>query len=224
MQTDIDFAIKVIFFSSLATFWVMYQKPTQNIVRQMFFIGFAAVTAVLSGLYYTEHHGITSLTLGFGGAFTVLAILFVFMAAGGVAYTADLYINVDELRDDQAYNLFGDIGLALVIVVTVALAFFCLLVPWYIADPSIFEVKTTIHYLSGVDAATNAGMSDLFLFAFDQTGKAVLFDIAEVYRVGLTNLSNNPEHLTFSTACLVYRTLVAVYVTVIAFRLIFARK
>jgi hypothetical protein len=58
----------------------------------------------------------------------------------------------------------------------------------------------------------------------DQTGKAILFDVAEVYRVGMTNVSNNPEHLTFSTVCLAYRTLVAVYVVVIAFRLLFRRS
>lgn len=224
MQEDIDFAIRVIFFSSLATFWVMYQKPTKNPVRQWSFYGFAAISAALSAFYYLEQNGITAITADFGGAFGVLTALCIFLAASGVAYTVDLYFNVNELREDQAYNIFGDVGLALVTVFTVALAFFCILVPWFLADPAIFEIKSTIRYVAGVETVHAASTRDLFLFAFDQTGKAVLFDIAEVYRFGLTNLSNNPEHLAFSTFCLIYRTLVAVYVTVIAYRLIFAPK
>jgi hypothetical protein len=224
MQADIEFWIRVIFFTSLATFWVMYRTPTKNPIRQGSFIVFAAISGILSGLYYLEQHNLTALTPAYGGAFMVLTALCLFMSASAVAYTVDLYVNVDELRNDQAYNIFGDAGLAAVTVFTVAVAFFCLLIPWYLSDPTIFEIKTTIHSLSSVQSIESAGFGDLFLVAIDQTGKAVLFDIAEVYRFGLTNLSNNPEHLTFSTVCLIYRTLVAVYVTVIAFRLIFAPK
>jgi hypothetical protein len=223
MQEDIDFFVRVIFFSSLTTFWVMYRLPTKNAARQWSFNGFAAVTLVLSGLYILESNALTALTAEWGGAFAVLTALCVFISAGAFAYTADLYVNVDELRQDQSYNYLGDAGLAAITVMTAALAFFCLLIPWYLTDPTIFEVKSTIRYLEGVETVQAARFADLALFALDQTGKAILFDIAEVYRLGLTNLSNNPEHLTFSTVCLAYRTLVAVYVVVIAYRLLFRR-
>lgn len=224
MQEDIDFFVLVVLATSLSTFWVLYQKPTQNPVRQWCFVIFAVIAGLLSGLYILEHRGSTALTGGIGGSFAVLTALCLFLSISAVIYTVDLYFNVDELRNDKAYNLYGDVGLAGVTVLTVAGAFYCLLIPWFLTDPTIFEIRTTIRYLDGVETIEAVRLWDLFLVATDQTGKAVLFDIAEVYRFGLTNLSNNPEHLTFSTVCLIYRTLVAVYVTVIAFRLIFARK
>lgn len=224
MQGDIDFFIRVIFFSSVATFWVLYRIPTKSAVRQGSFFVFAALSGVLSGLYFLEQSAITSLSAGAGGPFAILTALCAFLAVSLIVYTADLYINIGELRSDKAYNIYGDAGLAGVTALTAATAFFCLLIPWYLTDPTIFETRSTIRYAIGAASVSDLQMLDLFFFSLDQMAKAVLFDVGEVYRFGLTNLSNNPEHLAFSTACLIYRTLVAVYVTVIAYRLIFARS
>jgi hypothetical protein len=223
MQDDIDFMVSVAFFTAVASCFTLYFTPTKNKLRQAFFIGFAVILALLSGWYFAESNGFTSLASGIGGEWGVLAAMCWFVAASAALYVADLYVNIDELRNDRAYNIFGDVGLAGVTVGTAQLAFFFAIVPWFLADPSIFELKNTIRYISGVESLDAAGVTDVFLFSLDQTGKAILFDVAEVYRFGLTNLSNNPEHLTFSTLCLVYRTLVAVYVAVIAYRLIFVR-
>lgn len=224
MQGEIDFLIRSMFFGSLATFWVLHQTPMKNKLRQWIIWVFAVIWATLSGLYYLERNTITALTGEIGGAATVFTAFCLFVSASCAAYIVDLYLNTNELRDERAYNQYGNLGLALLTVGTAPFAFFFAVLPWFLADPDIFEVKTTIRYLDGVAAPQLAGMADIVWFAIDQTGKAILFDVAEVYRFGLTNLSNNPEHLAFSTVCLVYRTLVAVYVAVIAYRLIFGRK
>lgn len=221
MQGELDFLLQCLFFGSVATFWVLYSTPTKNRIRNWFIGGFAAISTALCGFFLLEQKGFTQF-LEPDLEFALFTVYCLFVAASCVAYIVDLYFNTNELRGEVAYNQYGgDIGIAALTVFTAPLALFFVLLPWFLADPSIFEVKSTMRYAFGVAEPAQAGLDGLMLFALDQTGKAIFFDIAEVYRFGLTNLSNNPEHLTFSTACLIYRTLVAVYVTVIAYRLIF---
>lgn len=47
-----------------------------------------------------------------------------------------------------------------------------------------------------------------------------MFDISEVYRIDLIDIGNNPAHYAFSTACLIYRTFLSVFVIVIVVRLL----
>lgn len=224
MQGDIDFLVRVAFFTGISTYLALRSRPTQNRIRHWAYVLFGIVVSALSLWYWVEQSGYTSFAAELGGPWTILAALFWFVAAACAIFIVDLYYNVDELRNDPAYNMYGDIGLAILTVGTAQLALLFATLPWYLSDPTIFEIKSTIRYIDGVSRPEDILLLDIFWFSLDQTGKAVLFDIAEVYRFGLTNLSNNPEHLPFSTFCLIYRTLVAVYVTVIAYRLIFAPK
>jgi hypothetical protein len=224
MQEQIEFLMRTSLFGSLGTLILFYFMPTANKIRMAIFIGHTVVSAVLAAWYFAERGGHTSFAAGHGGDFAILTALCLWGSLGIVLYVGDLYYNIDVLRDDRAYNIFGDIGLAVTTVVTAPFALCLAVIPWFLSDSTLFEIKSTIRYVDGVESLEATTLLDLLWFSFDQTGKAVLFDVAEVYRFGITNLSNNPEHLTFSTVCLIYRTLVAVYVAVIAYRLIFERK
>ena len=52
---------------------------------------------------------------------------------------------------------------------------------------------------------TRASLSDVLVFLVDQVFRGALADIPEVFRLGLTPVSNNPDNAVISWLIVVYR-------------------
>lgn len=200
------------------TFAATLAYPTRSKVRQVLTLAGYAVIGAGSVLYLAEHNGLSALVDPAHRDYIIVAVLG-FIGAGVMVLTFDLYFNFDTLKDDPAYALAGRSGLAGLMLMLSILAMAAISIAWYQIDPTIFETRANIVYLRAAAENGPFNLLDFFAFALDQTQKALLFDVSEVYRAGIIDIGNNPAHIAFSTACLVYRTFLSVFVIAIAVRL-----
>jgi hypothetical protein len=214
----IDIAELAVFLAvaAAASFVVTLQHPTRSHMRQGAMLVGYAVVGGMALFYLAELNGLSAVIDPALRDYIIVGALG-FIGAGVMALTVDLYLNFDTLKDDPQYAMFGRPALAFLMLGLAVGAMTAVSIAWYQIDPTIFETRSNIVFLRAAGAAPN--LADFFAFALDQMQKALLLDISEVYRVGLIDLGNNPEHIAFSTACLVYRTFLSVFVIVIAVRL-----
>lgn len=213
-----DFAIFIAAGAAL-TFLLGAYTPTQSRLRQWLMQASYAIICAGCLFYLAEHEGLTNFLDAAWRDYVIVGVLG-FIGAGIVVLTFDLFVNFETLKDDPQYAMMGRTGLAIGLMPIAIIAMTAVSIAWYQIDPAIFEARSNIVYwrAAGVDAPLS--IADIFLFALDQTQKALLFDISEVYRIGLIDIGNNPLHLSFSTACLIYRTYLSVVVLAIAIRLL----
>ena len=175
------------------------------------------VVVAVSALYLLELNRITSFIPYAERDYLVVAALAI-IGLGIIALTIDLYMNFEDLKDDRAYAMFGRTGLATGMLLLSVVAMTAIAIAWRQVDPTIFETRSNIIFF--VEAGDTMAVNDYLLFALDQTQKALLFDVSEVYRFGLIDIGNNPQNYAFSTACLIYRTFLSMFVLVIGVRLL----
>jgi hypothetical protein len=205
--------------TAAVSFVLTLNTPTRSWLRQGVMLVSYAIIFAGCVLYLAEHQGLTQVLDPAWRDYVIVGVLG-FIGAGVMVMTFDLFINFDTLKEDPQYAMLGRSGLAFGMVCSAVFAMTAVSIAWYQVDPTIFEARSnTVFWLTAGEGGT-IGMGDLFAFALDQTQKALLFDVSEVYRVGLIDISNNPQHLSFSTACLVYRTYLSVFVITIAIRLV----
>lgn len=193
--------------------------PTRSTVRQASMLAAYAAVAAGAAFYFAEQNGLSAVFEPAHRDYIVVGLLS-FIGVGIMVLTIDLYVNFETLKDDPSYAMFGRSGLAAGMLMLSVGAMAAISIAWYQIDPTIFETRGNILFLQTAGANGQLGITDFFAFALDQTQKALLFDISEVYRVGLIDIGNNPTHYAFSTACLVYRTFLSVFVIAIAARLV----
>lgn len=204
------------FVGAIVTIAATVAHPTRSAVRQVVFLFWYVVIAVVSGLYLCELYGWSHFVDPGLRDYVILAVP-MFMALGVMVLTVDLYTNFDDLKDDPAYALFGRSGLAIAMISVCVFALALTAMAWNVIDPTIYERRANI--ISLTTAGASIGYDEHILFALDQAQKALLLDISDVYRFGLIDVGNNPNHLMFSTACLIYRTFLSGFVLVIVLRL-----
>lgn len=200
-----------------ATVFLTMAFPTRSRFRQSVYLGSYATIALLGLFYLCELHGVSSVVPVDGRGYIVVTGL-ALCVIGVIIINVDLYLNFDQLRNDPAYAMMGQNGLAFTIMILAVYALALLTLAWYAIDPDILIRRASLVALT--TAGDRLTYNDFLLFGFDQAQKAMLFDISEVYSFGLTDLGNNPAKLAFSTACLVYRTYLSGFVAVMAYRLI----
>ena len=191
--------------------------PTRSNVRQAVTLSVYAVIAAGSALYLSELKGFSHVLDQAWRDYVMIGVLG-FIGLIVMVATFDIHINFDTLKDDPAYALVGRSGLAVMMVVLAICAMAAVSIAWYQVDPTIIQTRSNITFLYAAGAQLTS--ADLAAFALDQTQKALLFDISEVYSLGIIDIGNNPAHLAFSTACLIYRTFLSVFVITIALRLV----
>lgn len=211
---------RIMFFGGLLSTPLYFIWRTANPVRHWSYVGASGALTAIAGLYL----GIASGTVPAPQAW--LAPLSVVMVAALalflIVYLADFYINVDELAGDKAYTMFGRAPLAMLMLLSAITALWLVTMAWHAIDPAILTERTiTWHLFTPRDPLHSF---DVLLFAADQAAKAILFDVFEVYQIGLTSLSNDPAHLAFSSLCFAYRTALQAFVTVVAVRLLLAPR
>jgi hypothetical protein len=199
------------------TFVATLLQPTRSKVRQGLTLAVYAIITAGALFYLTEREGLTQILDPAWRDYVIVGVLG-FIGAAIMVLTFDLYINFDTLKDDPAYALVGRLGLAVLMLMLAAGAMTAVSIAWYQIDPTIFRPRSNITFW--LEAGEQLSAADLAVFALDQTQKALLFDISEVYSLGLIDIGNNPAHIAFSTACLVYRTFLSVFVIAIAVRLL----
>lgn len=201
---------------------LMILYPTRSAVRQWLYLLMILVTALISGWHFAEVTGRVSI-LEPAQAPLIMVGLFVVYSIFALAILIDFYINFETLQHDRAFNFMGRRALAGTILLTAVIALSMITAAWWALDPTILVRGHNQRFL--VTAGDGPLDLDAFtLFALDQTVKAALFDVTEVFAVGLIDLSNNPEHIAFSLLCLAYRTFLATFVLVIAYRLVMAPR
>jgi hypothetical protein len=201
----IDIADIAIFLAvgAVASFVMSLYFPTRTNVRQWSqLISYAAIGGA-AAFYLAEQNGLSAVLDPAHRDYIIVGALS-FIGAMIMVLTVDLYFNFDALKDDPAYAMLGRPGLAIGMLGLAVCAMTAITIAWYQIDPAIFETRGNIVFLRAVGSEPD--LADFFSFALDQTQKALLLDISEVYRVGLIDIGNNPMHIAFSTACLVYRT------------------
>jgi hypothetical protein len=211
-----DFAL-ILAVGAALTFVATVLYPTRSKVRQGLTLAAYAIITAGALFYLTEREGLTHVLDPAWRDYVIVGVLG-FIGAGVMVLTFDLYLNFDTLKDDPAYAMAGRSGLAVLMLMLAISAMTAVSIAWYQVDPEILVARSNIVFWREAGAQVDAG--DFFAFALDQTQKALLFDISEVYSVGLIDIGNNPAHLAFSTACLVYRTFLSVFVIAIAVRLL----
>lgn len=212
-----DFALSILV-GSLAALIATVQHPSNSAVRQYSMLASHVLTGLASGLFMLEHFGITHVVEPELRDYLIIGTL-AWFGIGIIALTVDLYFNFDTLKDDPSYAMFGRSGLATGMLVLGIFAMTALTIAWYQVDPNILATRGNVTFLHATANPQAISALDCFLFALDQTQKAMLFDISEVYQFGITDLGNNPQHYSFSTLCLVYRTYFSIFVIAIALRL-----
>lgn len=199
------------------TFVATLLYPTRSKVRQGLTLAAYATITAGAVFYLVEREGLSQVLDPAWRDYVIVGVLG-FIGASIMVLTFDLYINFDTLKDDPAYALAGRSGLALLMLMLAVTAMTAVSIAWYQIDPSILRPRSNVTFW--LEAGEQLRAADLAVFALDQTQKALLFDISEVYSLGLIDIGNNPAHLAFSTACLVYRTFLSVFVIAIAVRLL----
>ena len=178
-----------------------------------------AIPGIGSALFLTEQYNLTSLIDAAHRDYIIVGVLS-FIGLSIMVATVDLYFNFESLKDDPSYAFIGRSGLASFMLLLAVIAMTAISIAWYQIDPTIFEPRSNILFLQAANPEGALSIIDFALFAMDQTQKALLFDISEVYSIGLIDIGNNPAHIAFSTACLVYRTFLSIFVIAIAVRLL----
>ena len=117
--------------------------------------------------------------------------------------------------------MYGRTPLAGLMILSAVTSIWLVAMAWATLDPAVFEERPLAWSLFRPDGPLDS--LDVLLFAVDQTAKAILFDVFEVYQIGLTTVTNDPDHTGFSTLCFVYRTAVQAFVTVLFVRLVMTR-
>lgn len=203
--------------AALIQIWRPFESPLRQALALVWMFAGAAGAGVVAAelLGWTD-----AMTAAVERA--VLLATFAWMAFGGMVFTADYYFNFDTLSKDKGYRWMGRTPMAFGLILGAAVSLALVTIIWHEFDSEIFELRGNYLYWVASDPAAMT-FSDYMLFALDQTAKALLFDVTEVYRVGLTNLGNNPFHLGFSTLCLLYRLAVSVFLLSIVYRLIVHR-
>lgn len=217
MLTIFDFAFFLLI-GSVTALVATFQYPSDSAVRQYAMLASHALTTVITGLFLAEHFGVTHVVDPAHRDYLILGTL-AWMGISIMAITVDLYFNFDTLKDDPSYALLGRSGLAIGMLLMGILAMTALTIAWYQVDPQILATRGNVTFLHATANPQAISALDCLLFALDQTQKAMLFDISEVYQFGITDLGNNPQHYAFSTLCLVYRTYYSIFVIAIAIRL-----
>jgi hypothetical protein len=212
-----DFALAVAVGAAL-TFVASLYVPTRSALRQGLTLASYALIFAGAVFYFTEREGLSNVLDPALRDYVVVGVLG-FIGFGIMVMTFDLYLNFETLKDDPAYALAGRSGLAFLMPALAVMGMTAVSVAWYQVDPTIFEPRANIAFWYGVDSR-QLMVGDVFAFALDQTQKALLFDVSEVYGIGIVDIGNNPSHLAFSTACLIYRTYLSVFVIAIAVRLL----
>lgn len=217
MMTIYDFAFSILIGSVTAVIATL-QYPSNSAVRQYAMLASHTLTGLVTGLFMLEHFGVTHVVDPAHRDFLILGTL-AWFGIGIMALTVDLYFNFDTLKDDPSYALFGRSGLAIGLMLMGIAAMTALTIAWYQVDPQILATRGNVTFLYATSNPQAISALDCLLFALDQTQKAMLFDISEVYQFGITDPGNNPQHYSFSTLCLVYRTYFSIFVIAIALRL-----
>jgi hypothetical protein len=193
--------------------------PTRSRLRQALMLAAYAVVGGGAVFYLIEREGISHLLEPAWRDYVIVGVL-CFAGVGIMALTFDLYVNFDALKDDPSYAMLGRPGLAAGMVALAVTAMMAISFAWYQLDPTILETRSNIVSWRETGQEGLLKPMDFLVFALDQAQKALLFDVSEVYRIGLIDIGNNPSHVAFSTACLVYRTFLSVFVITIAARLL----
>lgn len=217
MLTIVEFAFGILI-GSVTAIIVSVQHPSNSAVRQYAMLANHILTGMAAALFLLEHYGITSIVDPAHRDFLVIGTL-ALLGIGIIVVTVDLYFNFDKLKDDPSYAMLGRSGLAAGMLFLGILAMTALTIAWYQVDPQILVTRGNVTFLYATENPQAISALDCLLFALDQTLKAMLFDISEVYQFGITDLGNNPQHYSFSTLCLVYRTYFSIFVIAIAIRL-----
>lgn len=212
-----DFALSILV-GSVTALIATVQHPSNSAVRQYSMLASHALTGLASGFFMLEHFGITHIVEPGLRDYLIIGTL-AWFGIGIIALTVDLYFNFDTLKDDPSYAMFGRSGLATGLLLLGIFAMTALTIAWYQVDPQILATRGNVTFLYATPNPQAISALDCLLFALDQTQKAMLFDISEVYQFGITDLGNNPQHYSFSTLCLVYRTFFSIFVIAIALRL-----
>jgi hypothetical protein len=217
MLTIFDFAFVLLVGAVTGTIATV-QQPSNSAVRQFAMLASHILTSIASAMFMLEHFGITQVVDPAHRDFLIIGTL-AWLGIGIIALTVDLYFNIDKLKDDPSYAMFGRGGLAAGMLMLGIFAMTALTIAWYQVDPQILATRGNVTFLYATPNPQAISALDCLLFALDQTQKAMLFDISEVYQFGITDLGNNPQHYSFSTLCLVYRTYFSIFVIAIALRL-----
>jgi hypothetical protein len=217
MLTIFEFAVCILIGSVTAVIATV-QNPSNSAIRQNAMLASHVLSSIVTALFILEHFGITQLVDPAYRDFLIIGIL-AWSGIGVIILTVDLYFNIDTLKDDPSYAMFGRSGLAAGMMMLGIIAMTALTIAWYQVDPQILATRGNVTFLYATPNPQAISALDCLLFALDQTQKAMLFDISEVYQFGITDLGNNPQHYSFSTLCLVYRTYFSIFVIAIALRL-----
>lgn len=217
MLTIFEFAVCILI-GSVTAIIATVQNPSNSAIRQNAMLASHVLSSIVTALFILEHFGITQLVDPAYRDFLIIGIL-AWSGIGVIILTVDLYFNIDTLKDDPSYAMFGRSGLAAGMMMLGIIAMTALTIAWYQVDPQILATRGNVTFLYATPDPQAISALDCFLFALDQTQKAMLFDISEVYQFGITDLGNNPQHYGFSTLCLVYRTYFSIFVIAIALRL-----
>ena len=217
MLTIFEFAF-VLLIGSVTAVIATVQQPSNSAVRQYAMLASHVLTGMAASLFFLEHYGITHVVEPSQRDFLIIGTL-AWLGIGIIVLTVDLYFNFDTLKDDPSYAMFGRSGLAAGMLMLGIIAMTALTIAWYQVDPQILATRGNLTFLYATPNPQAISALDCLLFALDQTQKAMLFDISEVYQFGITDLANNPQHYSFSTLCLVYRTYFSIFVIAIALRL-----
>jgi hypothetical protein len=217
MMSIFDFAF-IVLVGSVTAFIATLQFPSNSAVRQYAMLATYALASSATGLFMLEHSGITQLVPPAHRDMLVLGTL-AWFGISIIILTIDLYFNFETLKDDPSYALFGRSGLAIMMLILGISAMTVLTIAWYQIDPTILALRGNVTYLHATANPQAISALDCLLFSLDQTQKAMLFDISEVYQFGIMDIGNNPQHYSFSTLCLVYRTYFSIFVIAIALRL-----
>jgi len=218
MLTIFEFAVCILI-GSVTAIIATVQHPSNSAIRQNAMLASHVLSSIVTALFILEHFGITQLVDPAYRDFLIIGIL-AWSGIGVIILTVDLYFNIDTLKDDPSYAMFGRSGLAAGMMMLGILAMTALTIAWYQVDPQILATRGNVTFLYATPNPQAISALDCLLFALDQTQKAMLFDISEVYQFGITDLGNNPKHYSFSTLCLVYRTYFSIFVIAIALRLV----
>ena len=217
MLTILEFAYAILIGAVTAVI-VTVQTPSNSAIRQNAMLANHVLTGMAATLFLLEHFGITHVVDPAYRDFLIIGTL-ALLGVGVIALNVDLYFNFDMLKDDPSYAMLGRSGLAAGMLLLSILAMTALTIAWYQVDPQILATRGNVTFLYATPNPQAISALDCLLFALDQTQKAMLFDISEVYQFGITDLGNNPQHYSFSTLCLVYRTYFSIFVIAIALRL-----
>ncbi len=110
MLTIFEFAFCLLIGSVTAVIATV-QQPSNSAVRQYAMLANHVLTGMAVSLYLLEHYGITHFVDPAQRDFLIIGTL-AWLGVGIIALTVDLYFNIDTLKDDPSYAMFGRSGLA----------------------------------------------------------------------------------------------------------------